>query len=70
VIPNQRSSAVLPTDSQQHDSRNANLSIGHKRLRTRNVIDETRMAYKPIDAVMEARRDLVGVVQTLRQVVM
>jgi tRNA-splicing ligase RtcB len=34
-----------------------------------DVIDETPMAYKPIDAVMEAQRDLVEVVHTLRQVV-
>lgn len=33
------------------------------------VIDETPMAYKPIDAVMEAQRDLVEVVHTLKQVV-
>ncbi|MCB9551903.1 MAG: RtcB family protein [Myxococcales bacterium] len=34
-----------------------------------DVIDETPMAYKPIDAVMAAQRDLVDVVHTLRQVV-
>jgi tRNA-splicing ligase RtcB (3'-phosphate/5'-hydroxy nucleic acid ligase) len=34
-----------------------------------DVIDETPMAYKPIDAVMEAQKDLVDVVHTLRQVV-
>ena len=33
------------------------------------VIDETPGAYKSIDAVMEAQRDLVEVVHTLRQVV-
>ena len=33
------------------------------------VIDETPMAYKSIDQVMEAQRDLVDVVHTLRQVV-
>ncbi len=33
------------------------------------VIDETPMAYKSIDAVMEAQKDLVEVVHTLRQVV-
>jgi tRNA-splicing ligase RtcB len=33
------------------------------------VIDETPMAYKSIDAVMEAQKDLVDVVHTLRQVV-
>ena len=33
------------------------------------VIDETPGAYKPIDAVMEAQRDLVEILHTLRQVV-
>ncbi|MCG8592125.1 MAG: RtcB family protein, partial [Proteobacteria bacterium] len=33
------------------------------------VIDETPGAYKPIDAVMEAQKDLVDIVHTLRQVV-
>jgi tRNA-splicing ligase RtcB len=33
------------------------------------VIDETPSAYKDIDAVMAAQRDLVEVVHTLRQVV-
>ena len=35
----------------------------------KDVIDETPMAYKPIDAVMEAQKDLVEIVYTLRQVV-
>ena len=34
-----------------------------------NVIDETPMAYKPIEAVMAAQADLVEVVHELRQVV-
>jgi tRNA-splicing ligase RtcB len=34
-----------------------------------DVVDETPMAYKPIDDVMNAQRDLVDVVHTLRQVV-
>lgn len=34
-----------------------------------NVIDETPMAYKPIDKVMEAQADLVEIVHELRQVV-
>lgn len=33
------------------------------------VIDETPAAYKPIDAVMEAQRELVEIVHALRQVV-
>lgn len=32
------------------------------------VIDETPAAYKDIDAVMEAQKDLVEVLHTLRQV--
>jgi tRNA-splicing ligase RtcB len=35
----------------------------------KDVLDETPMAYKPIDAVMEAQKDLVEIVHTLRQVV-
>lgn len=34
-----------------------------------DVIDETPAAYKPIDAVMAAQKDLVEVVYTLRQVI-
>ena len=34
-----------------------------------DVIDETPMAYKPIDAVMEAQADLVEILHTLKQVV-
>jgi tRNA-splicing ligase RtcB len=33
------------------------------------VLDETPAAYKPIDAVLNAQRDLVDVVHELRQVV-
>lgn len=33
------------------------------------VIDETPAAYKPIDLVMEAQKDLVEIVHTLRQVI-
>jgi len=34
-----------------------------------DVIDETPAAYKPIDAVMDAQKDLVEIVHTLKQVV-
>jgi tRNA-splicing ligase RtcB len=34
-----------------------------------DVIDETPMAYKPIEAVMAAQADLVDIEHTLRQVV-
>jgi tRNA-splicing ligase RtcB len=34
-----------------------------------DVIDETPMAYKAIEAVMHAQRELVEIVHTLRQVV-
>ena len=34
-----------------------------------DVVDETPMAYKDIDAVMAAQGDLVEVVHTLKQVV-
>ena len=33
------------------------------------VLDETPMAYKPIDKVMEAQADLVEVAHELRQIV-
>jgi tRNA-splicing ligase RtcB len=33
------------------------------------VIDETPMAYKPIDDVMNAQKDLVEIAHTLRQVI-
>ena len=35
----------------------------------KDVIDETPAAYKPIEAVMAAQRDLVEIVHTLQQVV-
>jgi tRNA-splicing ligase RtcB len=35
----------------------------------KDVLDETPMAYKSIDAVMHAQRDLVKIVHTLRQIV-
>jgi tRNA-splicing ligase RtcB len=35
----------------------------------KDVLDETPAAYKDIDAVMDAQRDLVDVVHTLKQVV-
>jgi tRNA-splicing ligase RtcB len=35
----------------------------------KDVLDETPAAYKDIDTVMEAQRDLVEVVHTLKQVV-
>ena len=33
------------------------------------VLDETPSAYKPIEKVMEAQKDLVEIVHTLKQVV-
>jgi tRNA-splicing ligase RtcB len=35
----------------------------------KDVIDETPAAYKDIDAVMEAQKNLVEIVHTLKQVV-
>jgi tRNA-splicing ligase RtcB len=40
-----------------------------ERRKDKDVIDETPAAYKDIDAVMEAQRDLVDVVHTLKKVV-
>jgi len=47
----------------------AKATAGIECRKDEDVIDETPAAYKPIDAVMEAQRDLVEVVHTLRQVV-
>jgi tRNA-splicing ligase RtcB len=47
----------------------ARMTQGVECRKDADVIDETPAAYKSIDAVMEAQRDLVDVVHTLRQVV-
>jgi tRNA-splicing ligase RtcB len=47
----------------------ARMTAGVECRKDRAVIDETPAAYKDIDAVMDAQRDLVEVVHTLRQVV-
>jgi tRNA-splicing ligase RtcB (3'-phosphate/5'-hydroxy nucleic acid ligase) len=44
-------------------------TVGVECCKDADVIDETPMAYKSIDAVMEAQKELAGVVHTLRQVV-
>jgi tRNA-splicing ligase RtcB len=44
-------------------------TVGIECRKDADVIDETPAAYKDIDAVMEAQKDLVDVVHTLRQVV-
>jgi tRNA-splicing ligase RtcB len=47
----------------------ARATLGIECRKDADVIDETPMAYKPIDAVMAAQADLVEVVHELRQVV-
>jgi tRNA-splicing ligase RtcB (3'-phosphate/5'-hydroxy nucleic acid ligase) len=47
----------------------ARATAGVECRKDKDVIDETPAAYKPIEAVMEAQKDLVEVVHTLRQVV-
>ena len=47
----------------------ARATVGIECRKDEDVIDETPMAYKPIDAVMAAQADLVEVVHELRQVV-
>jgi tRNA-splicing ligase RtcB len=47
----------------------AKATAGVECRKDEDVIDETPAAYKSIDAVMEAQKDLVEVVHTLRQVV-
>ncbi len=44
-------------------------TIGVECRKDKNVLDETPAAYKDIDAVMEAQKDLVEIVYTLKQVV-
>ncbi len=44
-------------------------TVGVECRKDKDVIDETPAAYKDIDAVMAAQRDLVDVVHTLKQVV-
>ena len=48
-----------------HEKATANVEC----RKDKGVLDETPGAYKPIDAVMEAPKDLVEIVHTLRQVV-
>jgi tRNA-splicing ligase RtcB len=48
----------------EHEAATANIEC----RKDADVIDETPMAYKSIDAVMNAQRDLVEAVHTLRQV--
>ena len=47
----------------------AKATVGIECRKDEGVIDETPMAYKSIDAVMEAQRDLVDILFELRQVV-
>jgi tRNA-splicing ligase RtcB len=47
----------------------ANATAGVECRKDAEVIDETPAAYKPIEDVMRAQRDLVSVVHTLRQVI-
>jgi len=44
-------------------------TVGVECRKDRGVIDETPMAYKPIDRVMRAQDDLVEIVATLKQVI-
>jgi tRNA-splicing ligase RtcB len=47
----------------------AKATAGVECRKAADVIDETPIAYKSIDAVMEKQRDVLDVVHTLRQVV-
>lgn len=47
----------------------AQATVGIECRKDAGVIDETPAAYKPIDDVMNAQKDLVEIVYTLRQVV-
>ena len=57
---------------QSADSRvedHCRMTEGIECRKDQDVIDETPAAYKPIDAVMNAQRDLVEVVHELRQII-
>ena len=60
-----RSKAVKPFSIEDHKK----ATEGVECRKDSGVIDETPAAYKSIDAVMEAQKDLVEIVHTLRQVV-
>jgi tRNA-splicing ligase RtcB len=59
-----RSAAVKAFTVEQH----AAATEGIECRKDAGVLDETPLAYKPIDAVMQAQRDLVEVTHELRQV--
>ena len=44
-------------------------TVGVECRKDKDVIDETPAAYKPINDVMNAQKDLVEIMYTLRQVV-
>lgn len=44
-------------------------TVGVECIKDESVIDETPACYKPIDAVIEAEKDLVEVIYELHQVV-
>jgi tRNA-splicing ligase RtcB len=60
-----RTEAVRRFTLEQHAEATAHVEC----RKDKDVLDETPMAYKDIDAVMAAQQDLVEVVHTLRQVV-
>ena len=63
--------AMSRTEAKRRFSRedHARATDGVECRKDKNVIDETPAAYKPIDAVMEAQKDLVEIVYRLKQVV-
>jgi tRNA-splicing ligase RtcB len=64
-VPHSRTEAKRRFTLDDH----AKATAGVKCRKAADVIDETLIEYKSIDAVMESQRDLVDVVHTLRQVV-
>jgi tRNA-splicing ligase RtcB len=63
--------AMSRTEAKKRFSRedHARATDGVECRKDKDVIDETPAAYKPIDAVMEAQKDLVEIVYRLKQIV-
>jgi tRNA-splicing ligase RtcB len=63
--------AMSPTEAKRRFTLDdhAEATAGVECRKDADVIDETRMSYKSIDALMEVQRDPVDAVHTLRQMV-
>ena len=68
MAPAARCRATKPSGASRLDD-HIKATAGIECRKDADVIDETPMAYKPIDDVMNAQKDLVEIVHTLQQVV-